>query len=93
MADQFPDHFATELRDALILASTAGTIASPVTHSQLLELIVETAIQVIAVRAGALFLMTRSPGTRLRRRPGAQGRGGAESSPCPWAGALRASSR
>jgi GAF domain-containing protein len=57
MADQSPDRFAMELRDALILASTAGTIASPVTHSQLLELIVETAIQVIAVRAGALFLI------------------------------------
>jgi hypothetical protein len=43
MADQSPDRFAMELRDALILASTAGTIASPVTHSQLLELIVEPA--------------------------------------------------
>src|SRR5215212_4175921 len=51
------ERFAEELRDALILASTAGTIASPVTHSRLLEMIVQTAIEVISVRAGALFLI------------------------------------
>ena len=51
------ERFAEDLRDALTLAATAGTIASPVTHSQLLEMIVETAAHVIFARAGALFLI------------------------------------
>ena len=37
--------------------SAAGTIASPVTHARLLQLIVETAADVIGARAGALFLV------------------------------------
>ena len=49
--------FADELRQALTLAATAGTIAAPVTHSRLLEMIVETAAYVIAAQAGSLFLV------------------------------------
>jgi len=49
--------FADELRQALILSATAGTIASPVTHSRLLQMIVETAAHVISARAGSLFLI------------------------------------
>ena len=51
------ERFAEELRTALTLAASAGTIASPVTHTRLLELIVETAADVIGARAGALFLV------------------------------------
>jgi len=45
------------LRNALSLAATAGVIGSPVTHSRLLEMIVETGAHVIRARAGALFLL------------------------------------
>lgn len=51
------ERFAEELRDALTLAATAGSISSPVTHSRLLEMIVETAAHVIPSRAAALFLI------------------------------------
>jgi GAF domain-containing protein len=51
------ERFAEELREALILASAAGTIASPVTYSRLLEMIVETAANVISAKAAALFLI------------------------------------
>lgn len=53
------DRFAEDLRDALALAATAGTIAAPVTHSRLLEMIVETAADVIDARAASLFLIDR----------------------------------
>src|SRR5918912_1041634 len=53
------ERFAEELGEALSLAATAGTIASPVTHSRLLEMIVETAASVIPSRAAALFLVDR----------------------------------
>jgi GAF domain-containing protein len=46
-----------QLRDSLSLALTAGIIGSPVTHSELLEMIVETGAHVIGARAGALFLL------------------------------------
>lgn len=49
--------FAEELRGALILSAATATIASPVKHSRLLEMIVETAAHVINARAGALFLV------------------------------------
>jgi GAF domain-containing protein len=49
--------YAGELRDALALASTAGTIAAPVTHSRLLEMIVEAAAHVISAKAASLFLI------------------------------------
>ena len=51
------ERFAEELRGALTLAATAGTIGSPVTHSRLLEMIVETAMRVISANAGSLFLI------------------------------------
>lgn len=51
------ERFAEELRGVLALAAAAGTIASPVTHTRLLELVVETAADVIGARAGALFLV------------------------------------
>jgi GAF domain-containing protein len=51
------ERFAVDLRDALTLASTAGSISAPVTHSRLLEMIVETAAHVIPSRAAALFLI------------------------------------
>jgi GAF domain-containing protein len=56
------EHFAQELREALTVAATAGTIASPVTHSRLLEMIVETAAHVISARAAALFLIDNESG-------------------------------
>lgn len=51
------ERFAESLRDALSIASTTGTIGSPVTHKRLLEMIVETAAHVISARAAALFLL------------------------------------
>src|SRR5690348_8979437 len=51
------EEFASELRHTLALASAAGTIASPVTHSRLLEMIVETAAHVISAQAASLFLI------------------------------------
>ena len=51
------ERFAEDLRETLALATAAGTIASPVTHSRLLEMIVETAAHVIFARAAALFLI------------------------------------
>jgi GAF domain-containing protein len=49
--------FAEELREALITGATAAAIASPVTHSRLLEMIVETAADVIGAKAASLFLL------------------------------------
>lgn len=51
------DKLESGLRDALRLAATAGRLASPITHSQLLRMIVETAAHVIAARGGALLLV------------------------------------
>lgn len=51
------ERFAGDLRDALALTAAAGTIASPVSYSRLLEMIVETAAHVIFARAAALFLI------------------------------------
>ncbi|MBV9789843.1 MAG: GAF domain-containing protein [Chloroflexi bacterium] len=59
LADQ---HFAQDLRAALTLAATAGMIASPVTHAQLLEMIVQTAAHVISARSAALFLIDGEQG-------------------------------
>jgi signal transduction protein with GAF and PtsI domain len=49
--------FAASLREALSLADSAGTIAARVTHSELLQMIVATAAQVLRARAGALLLV------------------------------------
>ena len=51
------ERFAEQLRQALTLAASAGTIASPVSHSRLLEMIVEVAAHVISARAASLFLI------------------------------------
>ena len=51
------NEFVDRLREAVRLAATAGSIAAPVTHSQLLELIVATAAEVIHARAASLFLL------------------------------------
>jgi GAF domain-containing protein len=48
---------ARELRDGLMLAAAAGTIASPTTHDRLLEMVVETAASVISAQAASLFLI------------------------------------
>jgi GAF domain-containing protein len=49
--------FVADLREALTVAGTAGTIGAPVTHSQLLELIVQTAAHVMRARAASLCLV------------------------------------
>jgi GAF domain-containing protein len=46
-----------DLHGAFIQAAVAGTIAAPVSHSRLLEMVVETAARVIDSRAAALFLL------------------------------------
>lgn len=51
------DRFAEDLRDALTLVASAAEISAPVTHSRLLEMIVETAAGVIPSRSAALFLV------------------------------------
>lgn len=51
------ERFAEEMKDALTLAASAGEISSPVPHSRLLEMIVETAASVIPSRAASLFLI------------------------------------
>ena len=48
---------AEEVRAALALAAGTGRVAAPVEHGRLLELIVETAAQVIGAHSGALFLI------------------------------------
>ena len=51
------ERFAEELRQALTLAAVAGTIAAPMSHGRLLEMIVMTAAHVISSQAAALFLI------------------------------------
>jgi GAF domain-containing protein len=51
------DSFAQDLRDALTLAATAGTIGAPVNHQRLLEMIVTTAADIIGSNAASLFLI------------------------------------
>lgn len=56
------EHFAHDLRQALTLAAAAGTIATPVDHSRLLEMIVATAAQIISAQAASLFLIDEEAG-------------------------------
>lgn len=49
--------FAHELRAALHVAVATGMVSAPVTTHQLLEMIVETAAQVLSARAASLFLL------------------------------------
>lgn len=51
------DRFAQDLRDALTLAASAGTIGAPVNHQQLLDMIVITAADIIGANAASLFLI------------------------------------
>lgn len=51
------ERFAEELREVLRLAASVSVIASPVSHSRLLEMIVETAADVINAQAASLFLI------------------------------------
>lgn len=51
------EKLADRLREAVVLASSVGTIAAPVSHARLLEMIVQTAAHVINARAAALFLI------------------------------------
>jgi GAF domain-containing protein len=50
------------LHEAVGLAATAGVIAAPVSHEQLLVLIVETAAAVINAESASLFLIDESVG-------------------------------
>jgi GAF domain-containing protein len=50
------------LREAVGLAATAEVIAAPVSHDQLLELIVQTAAAVIDAESASLFLIDESLG-------------------------------
>jgi signal transduction protein with GAF and PtsI domain len=47
--------YAQQLRKALVVSATAGTLASPTPHAQLLELIVTTAAHVLRAKAASLF--------------------------------------
>lgn len=51
------ERLAARLRETLTKAATATTIAAPSSHSNLLQMIMETAAGVISARAGALFLV------------------------------------
>lgn len=51
------ERYAEDLCTAFSAAATAGAIASPVSHAQLLEMIVTTAAHVIDARAASLFLI------------------------------------
>ncbi len=53
---------AEELRAALVRSSLAGALAAPVPYSQLLEMIVATAAQVISSQAASLFLLDEERG-------------------------------
>ena len=51
------ERFAEEVKEALTVAAAASSVASPVEHSRLLEMIVETAAGVIPSRSAALFMI------------------------------------
>ncbi len=51
------EQFAEELRQLLTSLETTSIILAPFTHTQLLEMVVQTAAQVIAAQAGSLFLV------------------------------------
>ncbi len=59
LADQ---QFAESLRRAMALAGAAATISAPVSHSRLLEMIVETAAHVLRAQAASLFLIDHEAG-------------------------------
>jgi GAF domain-containing protein len=49
--------FAEDLRDTLVLAAATGAIGAPVRHERLLQMVVETAADVIQASGAALFLI------------------------------------
>jgi GAF domain-containing protein len=51
------ERVAADLRQALTVAAAAGAIATPIDHSRLLELIVQSAARVIGATAASLFLI------------------------------------
>ncbi|GCE14651.1 GAF domain-containing protein [Tengunoibacter tsumagoiensis] len=51
------EQFAQELRQLMVRSSTASQLLSPFTHSRLLEMVVQTAAEVISADAGSLFLI------------------------------------
>jgi GAF domain-containing protein len=51
------EHFAQDLRDALTLAATVGTVGAPASHERLLEMILDTAADIIGAHAASLFLI------------------------------------
>jgi signal transduction protein with GAF and PtsI domain len=51
------ERFAQDLRDALTLAATVGTIGAPVRHERMLEMILDTAVDIIGAHAASLFLV------------------------------------
>jgi GAF domain-containing protein len=51
------ERFVGEVRASVSLAAAANTIAAPVTHSQLLGMIVETAAHIIDAQAASLLLV------------------------------------
>lgn len=53
---------AEDLLAALATAAAAGTIGSPVSHARVLEMIVETAAEVIGARSAALFHLDAASG-------------------------------
>lgn len=53
----FQQHFAEELRDALLVGVMTGTIISPVKHTQLLEMTLETAARIIKAEYGVLCIL------------------------------------
>ena len=54
---QANDSLAEQARAALNLAAITGVVIAPVTHSRLLEMIVETAARIIDAEAVSLFLL------------------------------------
>ncbi|HEX9824873.1 MAG TPA: GAF domain-containing protein [Actinomycetota bacterium] len=56
------ERFAEELSAILSLAAAAGKIASPVGHTRLLRMIVETAAQVCSAESGGLLLVDPTAG-------------------------------
>ncbi|MGE3270925.1 MAG: GAF domain-containing protein [Chloroflexota bacterium] len=53
------DRVVEDLREAIRLSVTAGTIAAPTTHTRLLDMIVATAADIIGANAAGLFLIDR----------------------------------
>lgn len=51
------DSFANELREALVRLGAAGQLTAPVAYTELLDMIITTAAQVLHAKAASLFLI------------------------------------